>query len=395
MCGDSDQRPLIAHVVYRFGTGGLENGVVNLINHLDPGRFRHAVIALTEVTAFAERIRRPDVEFISLNKPPGQAVVRFPKWLRILKALSPTVVHTRNLGAMEMQAPAAWAGVPVRIHGEHGRDMSDPHGRNRRYQWIRRAYRPLIHRHVALSAELVGYLAGPVGVSRDRISLIRNGVDSQRFVPTGSGAPQPISGCPFDPDRHIILGTVGRLQAEKDHATLITAFALLFHGEGPPRATSSDSAPSLRLVVAGDGPLRPQLESLARQLGIDAAIWWAGERQDVPDLMRGFHIFVLPSRAEGISNTLLEAMSSGLPAVATDVGGNPELVIEGQTGRLVQPADPRALAQAMGSLIDPAVRLPMGRAARSRIESEFSLDQMIRRYEALYCDALGLPSDAG
>ena len=132
-----DPRPLVAHIMYRFDTGGLENGIVNLINHMPADRYRHAVIALTVVTDFRQRIERDDVEFISLNKSPGHGIWLFPMLFSLFRRLRPSIVHSRNLAALETQL-AAWAtGVPVRIHGEHGRDVGDLDGSNITYQRVR------------------------------------------------------------------------------------------------------------------------------------------------------------------------------------------------------------------------------------------------------------------
>ena len=152
MIPDRDPRPLIAHVVFRFDVGGLENGVVNLINHLPRDAYRHAVISLTDITDFRRRVSRTDVEFIALEKPPGHAYRFYPRLYRLFREMRPAIVHTRNLAALETVVPAWVAGVPVRIHGEHGRDMLDLHGANRKYQWVRRALpavRHPLHRIVA------------------------------------------------------------------------------------------------------------------------------------------------------------------------------------------------------------------------------------------------------
>lgn len=382
--------PLVLHVVYRFDTGGLENGVVNLINHMEEGAYRHAVMALTEVTDFAKRIQRPDVEFISLRKPPGQGLPHYAAWRRELLRLKPEIVHTRNLGALEMQVPAALAGVKARIHGEHGRDMSDPHGTVRKYQWVRRAYSPFVHRYIALSQDLANYLTGPVGIGNNRVSQVYNGVDNSRFGPVaGEGGglqahPDPIAGCPFNPAQHLIIGTVGRLQAEKDQVTLVRAFAQALHQRPELR-------PMLRLAVVGDGPLRAAVEAEVAALGVQSEVWLAGTRSDVPTVLRGLHAFALPSRAEGISNTILEAMATGLPVLATAVGGNPELVVQGQTGLLVPAGDPTAMAAALLDLCDAQRRAAMGRAGRQRVEAQFSLQAMVGRYQAIYDEMLRCP----
>jgi sugar transferase (PEP-CTERM/EpsH1 system associated) len=195
--GATDRRPLVVHVVYRFDTGGLENGVVNLINHLPDEAYRHAVVSLTEVTEFARRIRRTDVRCIALHKRPGHTWWLYPTLLRLFRELRPSIVHTRNLAALEVQ-PVAWlAGVPWRIHGEHGRDVGDLDGASIRYQRMRRLYRPFVHRYVALSGELRQYLLDKVHVSPERVTQIYNGVDTDRFGPVQGSRVVP-AGCPFD-----------------------------------------------------------------------------------------------------------------------------------------------------------------------------------------------------
>ena len=150
----ADPRPLVIHVVFRFDTGGLENGVVNLLNHMPASAYRHMVLALTEVTEFKRRVQRDDVTFLALNKPPGHALGLYPRLYRLFRELRPAVVHTRNLAALEVAVPAALARVPVRVQGEHGRDVEDVDGNNPRYQRMRRLYRPFVSHYVALSRDL-------------------------------------------------------------------------------------------------------------------------------------------------------------------------------------------------------------------------------------------------
>jgi sugar transferase (PEP-CTERM/EpsH1 system associated) len=372
-----DPRPLIAHVVHRFDVGGLENGIVNLINRMPAQRFRHAVIAITEVGGIAQRVQRDDVQFHALRKPAGQGLRVAPKLVRLLRQLMPAVVHTRNLGALEMMLPAAWAGVPVRIHGEHGWDSNDPDGRSRTYRWVRRCYAPLVHRYVALSAPIARYLVDAVGIDAQRVQHICNGVDTQRFRPA-DGARPPIVGAPFAAPNQWLVGTVGRLQPIKDQLLLTRAFV---------RALTVAPAlrERLRLVVAGEGPLREPICQVLRDGGVDHLAWLAGERHDVPELLRGLDAFVLSSQAEGISNTILEAMATGLPIIATDVGGNRELVEHGTTGIVVPPAAVDAMAAAMlDDALDPERARQRGRAARAVAVQRFGLDGMVAAYGDLY-----------
>jgi len=373
-----DRRPLVVHVVYRFDTGGLENGVVNLVNHMPAGAYRHAVVALTEVVpAFAQRIRRDDVACLSLRKPPGHGVKLYAQLVRLFREMRPAVVHTRNLAALECQVPAWAAGVPVRIHGEHGRDSDDPEGTVRRYQWVRRAYRPFVHHHVALSGELEAYLHDKVHVPPARVTRIVNGVDTDRFHPAPCGR-LPLAGMPFTDPALFVVGTVGRMQAVKAQPLLARAFVRAL--ELQPRLRER-----LRLVMVGSGPLKAEAQAVLSGAGVAHLAWLPGERADVAHVMRALSAFALPSLAEGISNTLLEAMASGLPVLATRVGGNAEVVAQGQTGELVPAGDVQALAHGLVQLAtSPARAAAQGHAARQRAERHFSLAAMVAAYQGLY-----------
>ncbi|CAD5375213.1 Sugar transferase [Rubrivivax sp. A210] len=377
-----DTRPLVLHVVYRFAVGGLENGVVNLINRMAPARWRHGVLALTEVDpGFARRIVRDDVSFTSLHKPPGQGLRELPRLWRAFRELRPAVVHTRNIAALEAQLPAWLAGVPARVHGEHGRDMADLHLTNRNHRWTRRAYRPFVQHYVALSRDLAEHLQHPIGVPSARISQLYNGVDTERFAPAPQrGVP---AGCPFVAPGLFVFGTVGRMQAVKAQTHLAQAFV-----------RALQQAPGLRerlrLVLAGEGPLRAECEAILRDAGVSELAWFAGERSDVPDVMRGLDCFVLPSLGEGISNTILEAMASGLPVLATKVGGNADLVADGSTGRMVAVGDVQAMADAMLAVAaDVALARAWGLEGRQQVQARFSLTAMVNAYEGIYSRLLG------
>lgn len=371
-----DSRPLVAHVMYRFDTGGLENGIVNLINHMPAERYRHAVIALTEVTDFRQRIRRDDVQFISLRKAPGHGIWLFPRLYRLFRELRPAIVHSRNLAALEVQLPAWAAGVPVRIHGEHGRDIGDLDGSNRTYQRVRRFYRPFVSYYLALSRDLADYLTDIIGVPKNKVLQVYNGVDSQRFHP---GAPDRVAAdCPFPRPQHWLVGTVGRMQTVKNQPALARAFIRALQIEPA-------LAERIRLVVVGDGPLRDECRQLLDAAGVGELAWLPGERSDVDAVMRGLDCFVLPSLAEGISNTILEAMASALPVLATDVGGNADLVSAGETGTIVPPGDDEAMAREIVRLASqPEQARQMGLAGRGRVEQNFSMHAMVERYQGTY-----------
>lgn len=371
-----DPRPLVAHVMYRFDTGGLENGIVNLINHMPAEHYRHAVIALTEVTDFRKRIQRDDVQFISLNKAPGHGIWLFPKLYRLFRQLRPAIVHSRNLAALEVQLPAWAAGVPARIHGEHGRDVGDLDGSNVTYQRVRRFYRPFVSYYLALSRDLAQYLTGKIRVPQNKVLQVYNGVDAVRFHP--GSAEQIAAGCPFARPAHWLVGTVGRMQTVKDQPTLARAFI---------RALEIDPSlkERLRLVMVGGGPLRAECQKLLDDAGVAELAWLPGERGDIPDIMQGLDCFVLPSLAEGISNTILEAMACGLPVIATAVGGNADLVVAGKSGEIIPAADPEAMAKEIVRQANaPAQAKAMGQTGRQVIEQKFSMNAMVAAYQGTY-----------
>jgi sugar transferase (PEP-CTERM/EpsH1 system associated) len=371
------ERPvLIAHLIHRLDYGGLENGLVNLVNRMSAQRYRHAIVCLAGYGDFRRRIARPDVEVVSVDKRDGKDPRAYLRILRQLRRLRPDVVHTRNLGTVDLQWLALGAGVRHRVHGEHGFVAEDPTGLEPRTLRIRRACRPAIQRYVAMSRDIAGWLERDVRVPHRRISQIYNGVDTGLFRP-GAPTATDVPWRDRPRDALVVFGTVGRLDRIKNQVSLLEALHVVAQDPG--------RREHLRLIVAGDGPLRDELAATARRLAIDDLVWFAGARRDVPGLLRALDVFVLPSRNEGISNTILEAMASGLPVIATRVGGNPELVVDGSTGTLYDPADAVALAATLRRYADDeGLRRNHGASGRRRVEQDFGLDGMVGRYEELY-----------
>ena len=316
-----------------------------------------------------------------MNKPPGHLHRLYPRLWRLIRERRPAIVHTRNLAALEAAVPAWAARVPVRIHGEHGRDARDPDGQVSRFRWVRRAYSPFVTRYVALSGDLERYL-----------------VDSRRHRPGSRGSNLQWSGhreiraeasrwrrresLPLS-ERHWVVGTVGRMDPVKDQRLLARAFVRALE-------LRPDARDRLRLAMVGDGPTRREVEELLAAHRVAELAWVPGERSDIPAAMRSMNCFVLPSLGEGISNTILEAMACGLPVIATRVGGNAELVDDGVTGMLVPPADAEALARALLRYMDaPDLAARHGAEGRARVEQSFSLKGMIDRYQDLYAECLG------
>lgn len=370
--------PLVVHVVDRLGVGGMENGLVNIINGTDPTRLRHAVVCLRAAGAFQSRLTQPNVPVLVLGKKDGKDPAAYLRLWRLLRRLRPDVVHTRNLPAADMVVPARLSGASVVVHGEHGRDAIEEDGANRRYNLLRRWVSPLVDGYVVVSRDIEGWLSGTVGVPAAKVRRICNGVDSRRFLPSLTGRRPLPAADGFAGPGHVVFGTVGRMQTVKDQVTLARAFCRAV-------ATLPDGRARLRLALIGDGPLLGECRAVLADAGLTDLAWMPGARHDVPDLLRGLDVFALPSRTEGICNTILEAMSSGLPVLATDVGGNPELVTPSRTGLLVPPSDPEALAAAMVRYAEsPALRRAHGAAGRRTVLTSFALEVMVEAYLDAY-----------
>ncbi len=364
----------IAHVIFALKMGGLENGLINIINRMPTDRYRHSIVCITSYDCFSERLKIDDVAIYALNKKDGIDLQMYLKMWSLFRKIKPDIVHTRNLSAVEAQLPAFFAGVPYRIHGEHGRGMSDPDGTVKKFQWLRKACKPFVHRYISLSIELENYLEDKIGIPSRRITRICNGVDTVDFSPLKSSE-YKIQLHHFDSDT-IYIGYVGRLDPVKDPLNLVAAFIDL--------VVRRPELP-VRLVMIGDGSLRNKAISMLKEAECYDLAWLPGARSDIAETMRSFDVYVLPSLAEGISNTLLEAMATGLPVVATKVGGNSELAVSGKTSILVPRNNPSALATALETYAqDKDLRCRHGKAARERVEEKFSIDTMVKQYMEIY-----------
>lgn len=375
----TDKRPLIAHVIHRLKAGGMENGLINLVNHLSPAKYRHAIICLTESSDFENRIRAEDIQVYSLRKKSGKDVSVYVRFWRLLRKIRPAIVHTRNLGTLDLLLIAAVARVPIRVHGEHGWDITDPTGRSAKYRVLRRLCDRVVHGYVVVSKDIARWLEQEIGIAGNKIVQIYNGVDTGVFNPDGDTA-----GLPFNLPRSdiFVIGSVGRADPIKNYRWLINTYSGLL--ERQPKL-----AKKLRLVIIGEGAELAQMRQKVEAAGLQELVWLPGARNDIAELLRSFDIFILPSINEGISNTLLESMASALPAIASDVGGNGELVVNGETGFLFAVNDSETLMNAIEQYAaSPSLRSAHGTASRCRAVRVFGLDTMMDAYTKNYEDLL-------
>jgi sugar transferase (PEP-CTERM/EpsH1 system associated) len=365
----------IMHVLYGLNRGGLENGLVNLIQRMDACRFEHVVCTVRGLGPNAERLPER-VRVRSLDATGSSSRLQTPALIRVIREVRPDIVHSRNWGAIEAVVAARVARVRAAVHSEHGfeADASAPE------PWRRVCFRRLAYeladRVLSVSRQLRESHATRTGFPASRITVIHNGVDSERFSPDRNTRVRVRQELGIG-DAELCIGCVANLLPVKDHMTLLESLGVL-----------ADRRGDWRLLLIGEGPERPRLQAF-----VDARPEWKsrvvflGSSNCVPDLLRAMDVFVLPSVAEGICNALLEAMSTGLPVIATAVGGNPEVVVDGKSGLLFAAGDARALANLLERLwTQPRLRTQLGEQAIRHVQNEFSMGSMVAAYDQLYCN---------
>lgn len=355
----------VLFIVSSFKSGGTETQLLEIVKGLDRGRFRPYVLCFERsgglLRAFEEAgvgIRTLGVASI-FSARGGAALWGLARWCR---SEGISVVHGfhfhGNLYAALLKLLRPSLRVIVCEQGLYG-----PGGL--RYDFGRWLYYRVAD-VVLVNCEAVRRIL----VDRDhlpasRISIIYGGVDAERFRPAAG---------PAHPAGEHVVGCVGRLHPDKGQLVLARAARRIL-----------DAVPGTRIVMAGDGPERPELEKVIASEGVGEAVTLLGDRGDIPELLAGMDILVLPSINEGFANAALEGMSSGLPVIVSDAGGNPEAVVHGETGIVFPNGDHAALADAVIDLArDPERARAMGRAGRQRVVSMFGLDSLVRRHGHLY-----------
>ena len=358
----------IQHLLLSLQPGGLENGVVNIVNRLNPARFRSSVCCLKHAGEFAPRLAGNEVAIHQMGWLGGNDLLLPLKLARLFRRTKTDIVHTRNAEAFFYGfLGARIAGLPrIRIiHSEHGRTFND---RPLRFT-VQRLFSRYTDRIFSVTEQLKQDLVRHISIPADRIEVLYNGVDLGRFKPVSRMEIRARLGFQTD-DR--VVGSVGRLVAVKNYPLLLQAIGSL-------------GLSHVKLALVGEGPERGALEKMVAMLGLQKQVLFLGHCDNVAELLAAFEVFVLPSFSEGMSNTLLEAMGAGIAVVASDVGGNPEIVRDGIDGLLFPSRDETALASRLLSLLrDDVLRIQLAHAGRERVLRDFTMDAMISRYENLY-----------
>ncbi len=358
----------VLHVVHRLDIGGLERVLLNCINSLPEAQFEHRIVALTGYSEDFKNLLAKPVEVISLNKREGNDWRIFKRFYDQVKIFQPHCVHTYNLATVELQFIAWLSGVKLRVHAEHGRDIFDPSGANKKYRLLRKVLSPFITKIIPVSRDLYDWLLNDVGIRRKKLQLILNGISTSNFYPATKS---DFGKRPF------VFGHVGRLAKIKNQQLLVRAFKQASQ-------ISADFAAHCQLVIIGGGECFDELNTLIDEFGLQNHIYLPGPKLDMRAEYAGIDVFVMSSLAEGIPMTLLESMACEIPPVVTRVGGIPE-VVDASCGMLYESQDQDALATIMLEMFNQPEKVQqLGKNAREKIVSVYSEEAMVEAYRQIY-----------
>lgn len=363
----------VLQVLYSLKVGGSEKLAFEISSHLDRSQFNPSVCALDLSGDLTQDLDREKIHYNVLCRQ-GLELDILRRLYRLIKTNRVDIVHTHHFTQLFFAAlPARLAGARI-IHTEH-----------ECFSYMESAFtramiKPLsslCHGMTVVGPEVAGYFVRTIGIPRKRVLIIPNGVDITKFTSDRSTVRHELGIA----EHEMVIGTVGRLEPEKDQKTLLEAFRLV-----------REVQPMARLVIAGSGGMAQELQSYARRIGIAEYTSFLGTRRDVPRLLSGMDIFVLSSVREGLPISLIEAMAARKPVVASDIGSVRDLVRHDENGLLAVPGDIAAFSRSLLRLIESShLRERMGDAGRLTVERSFSLPVMIRAYEGLYRSALEKP----
>lgn len=361
----STSRPVrVVHLIQNLNYGGMERVLHSLARHLPRHGFEVHIVVLQYLGRFAEELEGM-VTFRQVP-PMGRLSLLHPGHLiATLRQIAPDIVHSHSGVWLKAARAAHVAGVPVMVHTEHGRPDPVPLAD----RMIDNIASRMTDRVIAVSEPLARVLQAQVAHDPNQVVVIRNGVDTERLrQPVDRARLREELGLPVDA---AVVGSIGRLEPVKNYPLALRALARM---------------PSpVRLVLAGDGSQRQLLEAEATRLGLGDRVHFLGWRDDAERLYPAFDIFTLTSTSEGTSISLLEAMSSGVCPVVTDVGGNRAVLGPGLAQLLVPSNDEAALAGKWAEYLESsALRLAATDQAQRRVESAFSLEHMVNEHVALY-----------
>jgi len=355
-------RNSIVHLVYSFGCGGLEKVIANLINHSTEYDAEHVLISLTDDISMLEQVDKKIKVFV-LDKKSGNDIKTHFKLLSLLRKLKPQAINTYNFGTIEYHLVAKLAGIPVRVHSDHGRGGDDPAGKNKLHNFFRKFIAHFINEYVVVSYDLFKWILNDLNISKSKVSLLFNGVAVPEKIEHSCNLPKTFV-------------TVGRLDKVKNQKLLIEAFALAVN--------TLDGFADCHLNIVGDGPLYNELSAQIDSLNMQNSIHLLGFRNDITAILKDSDIFVLSSVYEAMPMTILEAMANKTPVVCTKVGGISKFISEEQAW-FVESKNCKALANKLNEVkINDQFRLEKVNNAYNFVSEKYEMKQMVKAYMAKY-----------
>lgn len=357
----------VVHLVYSFGIGGLERVIVNLVNCSANKDVEHHIVTLTDDHEFASQLKGNSTLYC-LHKREGKDLLCHLRLFKILKNIKPDAMHTYNFGTIEYHPIAFLAGVPIRVHAEHGRESSYKKIDNpAKYETFRKLMIPFINHFVVVSKDLQAWGKEKLGLDK-KLKLVFNGIDLKQFEQKNKQTSQK---------EKFTFVSVGRLVDVKNHKLLIDAFSKA--------AQQESKIQSAQLLIVGDGPNRQILETQIKDLNLSDSIKLLGNSNDIPGILNRANVFVLSSKYEAMPMTALEAMACRLPVIAPDVGGVSFILENEDNGLLIESESLDALANALISAINNTQKFEaMGMKGLQRVEKNFSVEAMTDAYFSLY-----------
>ncbi len=363
----------ICYIIGQLSRHGAERQLYELVRRIDKEKFLPVVISLSQINPWAEEIRKTGVEVMVIPRKKKREAARLYRLWKLLRMLKPDIVHTYLIpGNFYGRVAAFLSGVPVIISSE--RNLPEIGKDKTRFRMcLDKVLSTVTDGIICNSYKASGILTGKYHFDRRKVFTVHNGIDAAEFIDTESAKN-------YLERKRVTIGTVGRLWPQKNHIMFLDVARAVVDRKGDER---------ICFLIVGDGPLRKELEQYAKSAALSDSVVFAGERFDIPQVLREIDVFVMTSSYEGLSNTVMEAMLSGLPVVATDVGGNGELVVDGLTGYLCPWNDPSAMSDKIMGLIGDRDKMKrMGEHGREKMLKEFSVEKMVRRTEDIYSELL-------
>ncbi|HEX8523947.1 MAG TPA: glycosyltransferase [Tepidisphaeraceae bacterium] len=366
----------VAHVALSLDVGGLERNIVNQVRQAPALDQQISVICLERPGTLAPTAESLGATIRCTDKRPGLRLDILPRLRKIIRQLKPDIIHTHQIGPLFYTRLAATGlRIPI-VHTEHGRE---PYESGAKFRALSRFAARSARIFYCLTEDMKKHVLAHRITSSDKIRVIHNGIDFTPYTtPHDTAAVRAQLNIPHDA---VVIGTIGRLNEIKRQDVLLKAFATV-------RAT----IPGAHLLLVGDGPLKSDLESLAQQLNIKHHIHFAGYQSNTAPYMQAMNLFTLTSRSEGMPQSILEACVAGIPVIASNVGGIPEVIRHNQTGLLFPAGDDQALARNIINLLEnPVEASRLATAAKAYVESTFDIRRMAREYHHHFLDLLGRP----